>query len=295
RGKLGMEVRYQIAPDGQLQASNQIRLRQLDFSARVAGSEAPDLPIRLAVALLADRDGVIELNLPISGSINDPQFRVGAIVWRMVLGLIGKAVTAPFALIAQALGGSAEDWRQIDFAPGRSELDASARARLEQVAQTMAQRPALRLTLEGQSDLERERRAYQQEQLRQRLLEEQRRQLESRGQDGATVEPPSAAESAELLAAVYRRADIPKPRNLVGLARKLPAAEMEALLLASIPVDADRMRELALARAGTVREALIRLGVDHERLYLLAPTREAKTAPDGAPWQAGVLLGLGNE
>ena len=111
-----MTVRYQIAPDGQLQASNQILLKQLQFSDRVEGSEAPNLPIRLAVALLADSKGVIDLNLPVSGSINDPQFRVGPIVWRMVLNLIGKAVTAPFALIAQALGGSAEDFSQIDFA-----------------------------------------------------------------------------------------------------------------------------------------------------------------------------------
>lgn len=295
RGKLGMTVRYQIAPDGQLQASNQILLKQLNFSERVEGSEAPNLPIRLAVALLADRNGVIDLNLPISGSINDPQFRVGPIVWRMVLNLIGKAVTAPFALIAQALGGSAEDLRQIDFAPGRSELDAAARSRLEQVAQAMAQRPALRLTLAGQSDLERERRAYQQAQLQQRLLQEKQRQLERRGQGSEALAPPTAAESAELLAAVYRRADIPKPRNLVGLAKTLPAAEMEALLLASIPVDADRMRELALARAGAVRDALVRLGVDHERLYLLAPTGPEQGTTDGTPWQACVMLGLKTE
>jgi hypothetical protein len=295
RGKLGMTVRYQIAPDGQLQASNQILLKQLNFGERVEGSEAPNLPIRLAVALLADRNGVIDLNLPISGSINDPQFRVGPIVWRMVLNLIGKAVTAPFALIAQALGGSAEDLRQIDFAPGGSELDATARSRLEQVAQAMAQRPALRLTLAGQSDLERERRAYQQAQLQQRLLQEKQRQLERRGQGSEAVAPPTAAESAELLAAVYRRADIPKPRNLVGLAKTLPAAEMEALLLASIPVDADRMRELALARAGAVRDALVRLGVDHERLYLLAPTGPEQGTTDGTPWQACVMLGLKTE
>lgn len=295
RGKLGMTVRYQIAPDGQLQASNQILLKQLQFSDRVEGSEAPNLPIRLAVALLADSKGVIDLNLPVSGSINDPQFRVGPIVWRMVLNLIGKAVTAPFALIAQALGGSAEDFSQIDFAPGKSELDAKARSRLEQVAQAMAQRPALRLTLEGQSDLERERRAYQQAQLQQRLLQEKRRQLERLGQASEAVTPPTVAESAELLAAVYRRADIPKPRNLVGLAKTLPAAEMEALLLASIPVDADRMRELALARATAVRDVLAGLGIDHERLYLLAPGGPLQGANGDAPWQAGVVLGLRSE
>lgn len=293
RGKLGMEVRYQIAPDGQLQASNQILLKQLQFGERVEGSEAPNLPIRLAVALLADRNGVIDLNLPVSGSINDPQFRVGTIVWRMVLNLIGKAVTAPFALIAHALGGSAEDFNQVDFALGSASPDAAAQARLEQIAQAMTQRGDLQLTLQGQSDLERERGAYQQAQLRQRLLEEKKRQLARSGKLPETITPPTTAETPALLAAVYRRADIPKPRNLIGLAKDLPAAEMEQLLLASIPVDADRIRELALDRAARVRDELVRRGVDHQRIYLLAPMTSAQA--DAGPWHPTVILGLRNE
>lgn len=293
RGKLGMAVRYQIAPDGQLQASNQILLKQLQFSERVEGSEAPNLPIRLAVALLADRNGVIDLNLPVSGSINDPQFRVGAIVWRMVLNLIGKAVTAPFALIAHALGGSTEDFNQVDFALGSASPDTAAQARLEQIAQAMTQRGDLQLTLQGRSDLERERRAYQQAQLRQRLLEEKKRQLARSGKLPETIQPPTTAETPALLAAVYRRADIPKPRNLIGLAKDLPAAEMEQLLLASIPVDADRIRELALDRAARVRDELVRRGVDHQRIYLLAPMTSAQA--DAGPWHPAVMLGLRNE
>ncbi len=293
RGKLGMAVRYQIAPDGQLQASNQILLKQLQFSERVEGSQAPNLPIRLAVSLLADSNGVIDLNLPISGSINDPQFRIGPIVWRMVLNLIGKAVTAPFALIAHALGGSAEDFNQVEFALGSASPDTATQARLQQIAQALSKRSALQLTLQGQSDLERERGAYQQAQLQQRLLEEKKRQLARSGKLPETIQPPTAAEAPALLAAVYRRADIPKPRNLIGLARELPAAEMEKLLLASIPVDADRMRELALDRAGRVRDELVRLGVDHQRIYLLAPTTPPATDKDS--WRPAVVLGIKNE
>jgi Domain of Unknown Function (DUF748) len=290
QGKLGMSVRYQVAPDGQLQASNQILLKQLQFGERVEGSEAPNLPVRLAVSLLADSNGVIDLNLPISGSINDPQFRIGTIVWRMVLGLIGKAVTAPFALIAQAFGGAADDFNQIDFAPGSALLDSAMLKRLDQVAQAMGKRADLRLTLEGQSDLERERGAYQQAQLRHRLLEEKRRQLARAGKPADQVDAPSAAESVALLKEVYRRADIIKPRNLIGLARELPPAEMEKLLLASIGVDSDRMRELALARAAAARDELLRLGVSNERIYLLAPSAPAAEQRD--QWRPNVILGL---
>ncbi|MEN9903999.1 MAG: hypothetical protein RLZZ555_564, partial [Pseudomonadota bacterium] len=293
QGKLAMSVRYQIAPDGQLQASNQILLKQLQFGERVEGSEAPNLPIRLAVSLLADSSGVIDLNLPISGSINDPQFRVGTIIWRMVLGLIGKAITAPFALIAQAFGGSADDFNQLDFAPGSATLDEATLKRLQQVAQAMGKRADLRITLEGQSELERERSAYQQAQLRERLLEEKRRQLARSGKPFDQldrIDPPTPAEAASLLKEVYRRADFPKPRNLVGLARELPAAEMEKLLLASIAVDADRMRELALARAAAVRDELLRLGIGNERIYLLAPSSPVAEQREG--WRPSVLLGL---
>lgn len=293
RGKLGMDVRYQVAPDGQLQANNQILLKQLQFGERVEGSEAPNLPIRLAVSLLADSNGVIDLNLPISGSINDPQFRIGPIVWRMVLNLIGKAITAPFALIAHALGGSAEDFNQLDFALGSASLDAAAQARLEQIAQTLNKRSDLQLTLQGQSHLEGERSAYQQAQLQQRLLEEKKRQLARSGKLPDTVEPPTTTEAPKLLAEVYRRADMPKPRNLIGLARELPTAEMEKLLLAAIPVDADRMRELALDRAGQVRDELVRLGVDHNRIYLLAPTSPPTNSQEG--WRPAVMLGIKQE
>ncbi|MDZ4398529.1 MAG: DUF748 domain-containing protein [Hydrogenophaga sp.] len=108
RGKLSVDVAYKIDPDGQLVASNQIVLNQLSFGDRVAGSEAPNLPVKLAVALLADRNGVIDINLPVSGSINDPQFRLAPIIFKLIFNLIGKAITAPFSLIASALGGGAE-------------------------------------------------------------------------------------------------------------------------------------------------------------------------------------------
>ena len=77
RGKLSMDVNYKIAPDGQLTATNKLVLNQLQFGDEVQGAPA-SLPVRLAVALLADRNGVIDIDLPLSGSINDPQFSIGA-------------------------------------------------------------------------------------------------------------------------------------------------------------------------------------------------------------------------
>src|SRR5690606_13059474 len=101
RGKLSVDVAYKVQPDGQLTASNKLVLKQLAFGDEVQG--APNsLPVRLAVALLADRNGVIDVDLPISGSLNDPDFSLGPVIMKVIGNLIMKAITAPFSLIAHA-------------------------------------------------------------------------------------------------------------------------------------------------------------------------------------------------
>lgn len=108
RGKLSMDVHYQVAPDGRLEARNRVVLNQLTFGDHVDSPTATKLPVLFAVALLKDRNGVIDVNLPIAGSISDPQFSVGGIVVRLIVNLLEKAVTSPFALLA---GGGDSDLR----------------------------------------------------------------------------------------------------------------------------------------------------------------------------------------
>ncbi len=271
RGKLSVDVAYKIDPNGQLSASNKIVLNQLSFGERVAGSDAPNLPVKLAVALLADRQGVIDINLPVSGSINDPQFRIGPIVWRLVLNLIGKAITAPFSLIASAFGGGGDELSRVDFAPGRAVLDDAARQRLDTLAKALNDRPALQVTVIGQSDLEVERSAYQRAQLGRLLLAEKRRQLARDGAAIAGVLVVAPEDEPALLRAVYQRADVPKPRNLVGIAKDIPLDQMEALLLAAQPVSADALRELAVARGVAVKDYLATRELPESRMFLGAP------------------------
>ncbi len=287
RGKLSVNVAYQIDPSGQLSASNQIVLNQLSFGDRVAGSEAPNLPVKLAVALLADRQGVIDINLPVSGSINDPQFRLGPIIWRLVLNLIGKAITAPFSLIASALGGG-DELSRVDFAPGGSVLDEAGRKRLDTVAKALADRPALQLTVIGQADLAVERSAYQRAQLQRLLLAEKRRELARSGANivGELVVAPE--EAPALLKSVYRRADMPKPRNAIGIAKDIPVPEMEALLLAAQPVSADAMRELAVARGVAVKDYLATRALPESRMFLGAPV----LSREGDAWRPQAELKL---
>jgi len=287
RGKLSVDVAYRVEPNGQLTASNQIVLNQLAFGERVPDSPA-NLPVKLAVALLADRSGVIDINLPISGSLNDPQFRLGPVIVRVIVNLIGKAITAPFSLIASAFSGGGVDASQVDFAPGRAELADAQRQKLESLAKALENRPALRVTIVGHSDLQAERAGWQRARLDALLQAEKRRRLARAGGEVPAQVSVSAQERPELLREVYRRADIPKPRNFVGVAKDIPLEEMESLLLAAQAPTADTMRELAVARAIAVKDFLAGQRLPEDRLFLGAP----KTAANGGQWQPQAQLQL---
>jgi hypothetical protein len=291
RGKLSMDVKYAVQPDGQLTASNKLVLNQLSFGDKVEG--APNsLPVKLAVALLADRNGVIDINLPVSGSLNDPQFSIGAVVWKVITNLVAKALTAPFSLLAHAFGGGdGEDLSAVNFAPGSSTLASDVAQSLDKIAQALADRPVLHVTVVGTASLALERDALKRERLKALLLAEKRRRAAVGGQDAAATAVLTDAEYPVLLKDVYRRADIAKPRNLVGLAKDLPVAEMETLLLASIPVTEDAMRALAQQRGVAVKDYLASRKVGAERLFLGAPKTVVSDSAD-APWKPHAELSV---
>jgi uncharacterized protein involved in outer membrane biogenesis len=291
RGKLSMDVKYTVQPDGQLTASNNLVLNQLSFGDKVDG--APNsLPVKLAVALLADRNGVIDINLPVSGSLNDPQFSIGAVVWKVITNLVAKALTAPFSLLANAFGGGGgEDLSTVSFAPGSSVVAPEVAQGLDKIAQALADRPVLHVTVVGSANLEAEREALKRERLMARLLAEKRRRTAVGGQDATAVGVLTDTEYPVLPKDVYRRADIAKPRNLVGLAKDLPAAEMESLLLASIAVTEDAMRTLAQQRGVAVKDYLASRKVGAERLFLGAPKTGLPEAT-GAPWKPHAELSV---
>ena len=286
RGKLSMDVTYQVQPDGRLLASNKLVLQQLTFGDPVEGAPA-SLPVRLAVALLADRNGVIDVELPISGSLNDPEFRLGPVIFKIIGNLILKAVSAPFSLLTSALGGGAEQG-VVAFVPGSSVLDASARTQLDKVVKALIDRPALKMTVAGMASLDADHEGWKREQLQQSLLAQKRRAAVRAGQAAEAVQAVSAEEYPALLKEVYRRSDMTKPRNLVGMAKELPPSEMEALLLASIPVPEESIRALALARGVAVRDYLASRQLPQDRLFLGA----AHVVSSQTSWQPRAELTL---
>jgi uncharacterized protein involved in outer membrane biogenesis len=290
RGKLSMDVAYKIDADGKLDAKNQVILNQLTFGDKVDSPDATKLPVLLAVALLKDRNGVIDLNLPISGSINDPQFSIFGLVLKVIGNLLVKAVTAPFALLA---GGGGEDLSFVAFAPGTTTFTDAGRATLDKVGKALLDRPALRMTVTGSSDPQSERQAIQQAALNARIAAEQKRDaLRDGAAADATLPALTTAQREAIVKRIYSDTKLPdKPRNAFGFARDIPVAEMEALLRGATPVTPDSARELALQRGVAVRDALIAKGLPSERMFLAAPKLRTTTETDAA-WSPRAQLAL---
>ncbi|HJV59616.1 MAG TPA: DUF748 domain-containing protein [Albitalea sp.] len=289
RGKLSLDVAYKIDADGRLEASNQLVLNQLTFGERIDSPSATKLPVLLAVALLKDRHGVIDINLPIRGSINDPKFSVGGIVVKLVFNLLAKALTAPFALLA---GGGTQDLSVVAFDAGTTVIAAEGTGAVDKVAKALADRPALRMTVTGIADPALERDAYRHAVIESRLLAERRREGLRAGAAASAPVTLAADDRARLVKQLYRQTDLPgKPRNVLGFAKDVPMAEMEALLRQHVPVTEDAMREIALQRGLAVRDALIAKGLPSERLFVAAPKVRAAADADSG-WTPRAQLSL---
>ncbi len=145
KGKLTTEMRYKIV-NRALQAEHHIVIDQLEWGQASANKPSVPWPVGLVTSLLKDRHGVIDLNLPVRGSLDDPTFRLGPIIWQIIGNLIEKVVTAPFALIGSLFEG-ADKAQFVDFAPGSAVLPAGAADSLAALAKGLGDRPALQLDI----------------------------------------------------------------------------------------------------------------------------------------------------
>ncbi|MBS1163708.1 MAG: ATPase involved in pili bisis [Burkholderiaceae bacterium] len=263
-----MDVKYFIE-NRKLSAENRVVLDQLTFGEKVESPTATKLPVLLAVALLKDRNGVIDIDLPISGSIDDPQFSVGGLIVRVIVNLLVKVVTSPFALIGSLVGGG-EELSYVEFAPGSAQLGADAQAKLQSIGKALADRPALKLDIAGRVDPEADREGLRKASLERQVRAQKAKEL-GKAADAADV-AVDAAEYPKYLTAAYRAADFPKPRNVIGFVKDLPVPEMETLLLTHASATDEDLRRLANERAQSVKTWLVETGrIAPERVFLVAP------------------------
>jgi len=280
RGKLSVDLEYKIK-DRALQASNHVVLNQLTFGDKTNSPDATKLPVLLAVALLKDSRGNIDINLPISGSLDDPEFSVGGIVVRVLVNLVVKAVTSPFSLLASAFGGG-EELSYVEFAPGSAVLTEDTLQRLDTLTKALTDRPALKMDISGRADpktdLEGLRQAWVDNQIRAAKAADTAPRGKKPNVAGVKVSP---AERTKYLEEVYGDTDIKdKPRNFIGMSKSVPPDQMEAMLRSVAPVGDEQLRQLADARAQAVYEKLQAQEGLADRVFIVAPQLDADGIKD---------------
>jgi hypothetical protein len=167
-GKLGMKLDYHIV-GRKIQAQNSIELDRFTFGEKVNSPDATKLPVRLAVAILKDRDGKIQLDVPVEGSLDDPKFRLHKVIVRAINNILVKVATSPFSVLGAVFGGKGEELSYLDFAAGSAALEAASAAKLDGLAKGLYARPALQLELEGSVEPDADREGLRRAKLERRL------------------------------------------------------------------------------------------------------------------------------
>ncbi len=290
RGKLAFDVHYKVE-NRKLAATNRLVLDQLTFGPHVDSPTATKLPVLLAASLLKDVHGVIDIELPISGSLDDPKFSVGGLIIQVIVNLLTKAVTSPFALLGAAFGGG-EELSWLEFAPGSAVLSPAAMAKLDKLGKALDARPALRVELTGSVDAKADAEA-----LRHAAVEAQLRaaKVKALTAAGTAVPDPAAVvvtpdERVRYLTAVYKDAPIDqRPRNFIGMLKDVPPADMETMLYDHAKAGPEDLAALAVRRAQAAKDALVARGVASERLFIVTAPR--KDAPkDGSAARVDLAL-----
>jgi len=271
KGKLSLDLTYKVT-NRQLVASNKIVLNQLTLGERVDSPEAKNLPIRLAIALLTDSQGVIDLDIPISGSLDDPQFRVAPIVWQAIVNVVTKVATAPFRFIASLVGGG-DDMDSMAFGVGDAQLSSDVITKLTTIADALTKRPSLRLELRGTFDDLADAQAIKSTKFN-RLLSER---MQKNGQEVPTLESmyveTKGAESLKQQRALnLKPVKNPEAKEKLVLDAESYRLALREQLLEMQEVTAGDLRQLALERAKALRGQLVeKLHIEDARVFILEP------------------------
>lgn len=316
-GKLSLDLEYKIK-QRQLEGKNQVVMDQLVLGEKVESPDAKDLPLDLAIGILQDSDGRIDLGLPISGSLDDPKFSYGGIIWQAITNILGKIATAPFRALGALFGGD-DKFESIVFEAGNAQLTPPEREKLVRLAEVLNKRPALTISVHGvYADTDRV--ALQDLQMRRTVAQESGQRLEADEDPGPlSTRQPKVQKALESLFSDslgggelaslkdgFRRANPGKMEEsttgkvlsgLTGLFRekrvlseqevaKLKGADFYMVLFerlrGTVSIDDKQLKSLAAARGDATVAALKEAGASAERVSVLEAekvTTEGRDVP----------------
>jgi uncharacterized protein DUF748 len=275
KGKMSLELKYKVA-QGQLTAENNLVIDQLTLGEEVDNPDAVSLPLGLAIALLKDSSGKIEMNLPISGSLEDPEFSVGALVMDAFVNVITKIAMAPFKAIGSLVGSDA-DLSYVSFAPGSADLDAEQSKKLDDLAKALQEREELSLEIKGEAYQEQDWPEIREQALYDEIKALRASELQKEGED-------IRAEYVELSEDDYKRllADqfIEKfphlaEKSIFGNPKLINPdggdfyEVAKRTMAASIPPEHNRLNQLAKDRAKQIAKYVVERGIPQDRVFVL--------------------------
>lgn len=277
QGTFTLDSRIAI-DQGKLDSTHKIHLDSLELGKKVDSPDAPDLPVKLGVSLLQDPAGNINLTLPVRGDLHDPSFSVGGLIFKVIANLLMKAVTSPFALLGGILGAGDEGLEYIPFSPGEGRLLAKDAQAVPTIAEMLLARPKIGLVLTPHAD-EEDRKMLADAYVMRRMQELKHADLPKSEQqrleplDLAVGPETDADEYADLLFEVYAEQAFDKPKNFLGLVKKLPPQEMMERIREHYPNDDKALEQLALERGRQVQRAFIETRPELQGRVTVAPPR----------------------
>ena len=272
KGKLSFDLKYLIVKK-KLESQNYIFLDQLTLGEKVESPHATKLPVKLAIALLKDRNGEVKLDIPVTGSLDDPKFSVWGIILKILINLIARAATSPFSLLGAVFGGG-EELSYVEFDYGSTIISEANIKKLDTIVKALHDRPSLKMDIEGHVDMEKDREGLKQYLFNRKVKAQKLNEMVKKGQksvsvDDIKIEPP---EYEKYLKMAYKEEKFPKPKNVIGMAKDLPAPEMEKLMLTHLEIKESDLRTLASQRAMKVKDAILKSRqVEPERVFILEP------------------------
>ena len=244
-GKLNLKLAYKI-DDGKLNASNDLNLDRFELGKEVQSKDALSLPIGLVVSILKDSDDQIDLSLPLSGTLSDPKFSYGALVWGAVKKLLSDIVLSPFRFMGKIAGVDTKKLESIDFEAASSEILISENSKIDDLAKVAKAKPELKIILNSAYNEKLDTHEFKRRSLQNTLT---------------LMSNKQGLSSDEAIAALKIKYGI-----------KSGGDEAMEELISAQKFTRSRLDELALARAAAVQAALVQRGVSASRIEIKKPS-----------------------
>lgn len=261
KGKLNLNLNYSVV-DSKLNGSNLINFDTLTLGEKVDSKDAVNLPLSLAISILSDQNNQINIDLPVEGNLDDPDFKYGGVIWAAVKKLFADITLAPFRFLGNALGLGSKDLSSIDFLAGSSELISSESPKIADFIKLTSAKPMMKLSITptySEIDV-----LY----FKEKKLDQKINQIiASSGKDYITV-----------------------LNSLVPNAKDKSDKALREEAIKIIEVDKEKLVELANERANAVKEALIKAGLETGRINI----NDATSSEPKQNTYTSVLMGVAN-